>query len=344
VRRTALLPSLALLLTGLASGCTSSASDTPAAATATADTVLFSDDVDGRGTVTQHADGSRTVTSSWGEVTVPADPERVVAVIGDIDLETMLALDARPIAAGTQGGTIEEGFAPHLAGMTDGIEPLAWADGAPAEQIAGLEPDLIFAPTENEFDVLGDVAPTVPRGAWDGDWKQDLRYVAAVLGRSDEAEELLEEFGQRAADIRDGLGERAGNTVASAQLYGDHAQIGLDGPASFSTAVLSEVGLEPIALSESGEEFGVDLSMERLPDIDADHVFWQVRQGDDGEPDHAGIEVLRANALWERVPAVAADQVHLVDNRPWYFPTILGAHVILDDVEAALLEDEASDD
>lgn len=343
MHRTVLLPSLALVLPGLAAGCASSASDAPAAASTTADTVLFSDDVDGRGTVTEHPDGSRTVTSSWGEVTVPADPERVVSVIGDIDLETMLALDTRPIAAGTQGGTIAEGFAPHLAGMTDGIEPLAWSDGAPAEQIAGLDPDLIFAPSADEFDVLGDVAPTVPRGAWDGDWKQDLRYVAAVLGRSDEAEALIEDFEQRAADIRDRLGDRAGSTVASAQLYGDHAQIGLDGPAAFSTAVLSEVGLEPITLSESGEEFGVDLSLERLPEIDADHVFWQVRQGDDGAPDLAGLDVLRDNALWERVPAVAADQVHLVDNRPWYFPTILGAHVVLDDVEAALLEAEATD-
>lgn len=32
-----------------------------------------------------------------------------------------------------------------------------------------------------------------------------------------------------------------------------------------------------------------------------------------------------------------AGRVHFVDNRPWYFPTILGAHVILDDVERALL-------
>lgn len=269
---------------------------------------------------------------------MPADPERVVSVIGDIDLETMLALGAQPIAAGTQGGTLAEGFAPHLAGLTDGIEPLAWADGAPAERIAGLEPDLIFAPSENEFDVLGEIAPTVPRGAWRGDWKQDLRYVAAVLGRSDEAEDLLEDFEQRAADIRERLGERAGATVASAQIYSDHAQLGLDGPPSFPTQVLTEVGLEPIALTESGEDFGVDLSLERLPDIDADHLFWQVRQDDAGEPDLAGLEVLRQNALWQRVPAVATDQVHFVDNRPWYFPTILGAHVVLDDVETALLD------
>lgn len=56
--------------------------------------------------------------------------------------------------------------------------------------------------------------------------------------------------------------------------------------------------------------FGVDLSLERLPDIDADHIFWQVRQDDDGQPDLASIDLLEANPLWERLPAVAEGHVH----------------------------------
>lgn len=326
-------------------GCTASTrEDAPAVPAAAVG--LFADDepVDGRGDVTQNADGSRTVTSSWGTVTVPAEPERVVSVIGDMDFETMLALGSKPIAAGTQGGTLEEGFAPHVADMAEGVTPLAWSDGAPAEQIAALQPDLVFAPSQEEYDVLAGIAPTVPRGAWNGDWKQDLRYVAAVLGRSDDAEALLDAFETRAADISRQLEDTLGSaTVASAQIYADHSQIGLDGPASFSTEVLSEVGLEPIPLTRTGEPFGVDLSLERLPDIDADHLFWQVRQDDNGQPDLAGIEVLEANPLWERVPAVAADRVYFVDNRPWYFPTILGAHVILDDVQQALLDADTAD-
>lgn len=70
--------------------------------------------------------------------------------------------------------------------------------------------------------------------------------------------------------------------------------------------------------------------------LDADWLFWQVRQDDDGEPDHAGLDVLRANPLFERIPAVTAGRYIEVPNRPWYFPTILGANQILDDIEEAL--------
>src|SRR5215207_3363314 len=56
---------------------------------------------EGRGVVTENADGTRTVTSSYGTALVPADPQRVVSVIGDIDFEAMLALGVVPVGAGT---------------------------------------------------------------------------------------------------------------------------------------------------------------------------------------------------------------------------------------------------
>lgn len=122
--------------------------------------------------------------------------------------------------AGTQGGTLAEAFAPHIDHLVDGIEPLPWSDGVPLETIAALEPDLVFAPSEEDAALLAEIAPTVPRGAWNGSWKQDLRYVAAVLGRSSDAEALLAAFEERTADLRTRLARlRAGTTVAAAQIF-----------------------------------------------------------------------------------------------------------------------------
>lgn len=53
-----------------------------------------------------------------------------MSVIGDIDLEPMLALGVTPWDAGTQGGNIESGIAPHLAGMTEGARAARMAIGA----------------------------------------------------------------------------------------------------------------------------------------------------------------------------------------------------------------------
>lgn len=296
--------------------------------------------VEGRGVDTDNGDGTRTVVSSWGTAVIPAEPERIVSVLGYIDFESMLALGVRPLAAGTQGGTLGSGFAPHLAGMIDGIEPLAWADGAPAEAIAALEPDLIFAPDTETADLLDDIAPTVPAGAANGlEWKEDFRYIAAVLGRSDDAETLLAEYEEAAAGLAARIAPMIeGTTVASPQVAYDHAQVYVDSPDAFSSAVLTELGFELAPFVSAATEPPIAISYERLTELDADILFWQVRQRDaDGSRDDAGFQVAQDSPLWDEVPAVRAGTVFPVDNRPWYFPTILAARQVLADVEAALL-------
>lgn len=115
----------------------------------------------------------------------------------------LLGCGVTPVGAGTQGGTVASGFAPHLEGRTAGIQPLAWADGAPVEAIAALRPDLIFAPDEESAKLVADIAPTVPGGsAKGGEWKDNFRYIAAVLGRSGDGERLLDEYEVEAKRLR----------------------------------------------------------------------------------------------------------------------------------------------
>lgn len=316
--------------------------DADAAATAEAEPAdATTDEVppEGRGLVTENPDGTRTVTSTYGTATVPADPQRIVSVIGDIDLEAMIALGVTPIGAGTQGGTAASGFAPHLDGLLDDVEPLAWSDGAPAEAIAALKPDLIFVPNQDTADLLDDIAPVVPRGSWVGtEWKDDFLYVGEVLGRSDEAADLLAEYEGRAADLAERLAPAIdGTTALSPQVAYDHTEVYVDAEDGFSGAVLTEVGFDLHDLAFADDSEGIAVSFEQLERLDADWLFWQVRQDDDGNADQTGLNVLASNPLFERLPAVAAGRYVEVPNRPWYFPTILGAHQILDDVEAAVL-------
>ena len=284
--------------------------------------------IEGRAAVTQNADGTRTVTSSWGTATVPAEPKRIVTILGYVDFETMLALGVTPVGAGTQGGTEASGFAPHLGQLTDGIEPLDWSQGAPVEKILALEPDLIFAPDQDSYNAVKDLAPTVPAGAADDrTWKDDARYVGTVLGLADQAERLIADYETRAADLKTELSSvMAGKTVASPQVAFDHSQVYVAGATAFSSQVMEEVGLT-LAPVLKGSDTHIELSFENLTDLDADVLFWQVRQQDkDGSP------------LWSKLTAVKADQVHHVDNRPWYFPTILSAQQMLTDIETAVLD------
>ena len=293
-----------------------------------------------RAEVTDNADGTRTVTSEWGSATVPAEPQRIVTILGYVDFETMLALGVTPVGAGTQGGTVASGFAPHLGELTDGIQPLDWSQGAPVEKIASLRPDLIFAPDKDSYNAVKDLAPTVPAGAADGrTWKDDARYVGAVLGLADQAEKLIADYETRAAELKTELASAmAGKTVASPQVAYDHAQVYIAGANAFPSHVMQEVGLTLAPVLE-GSDTHVELSFENLTELDADVLFWQVRQKDDnGSRDTAALDVVEKSPLWSKLPAVQAGEVHHVDNRPWYFPTILSAEQMLTDIETALLD------
>ena len=207
------------------------------------------------------------------------------------------------------------------------------------EKIASLHPDLIFAPDPDSYAAVKDLAPTVPAGAADyATWKDDARYVGAVLGLADEVEGLIVAHEERSADLAADLAPvMADRTVASPQVAYDQSQVYVDGAGAFSSQVLGELDLTLAPVAEKSEE-NVELSFENLADLDADVLFWQVRQkDDDGTPDTGALDVVEDSPLWSSRPAVKADEVHHVDNRPWYFPTILSAGQILDDVEAALL-------
>jgi iron complex transport system substrate-binding protein len=304
-------------------------------ATSTADSSAIPE---GRGVVTENEDGTRTVTWATGSAVVPADPQRIVTVIGDIDLESLLALGITPVGSGTQDGTVEGGYAPHLEELTADVERLAWGDGVPFETIAALEPDLIFS--WDEHDTLSEIAPAVPSGSWIGpEWREDFLYIADVVGERAKAEEILGELDGRIEDISSQISaESEGRTAASAQVAWDHSQVYLEPADAFASSLLSDLGLElaPIVADTSGDMVG--LSFERLDDLDANIVFWQVRQGDGGAPDEEGLALATESALWETLPAVQEDSVYFVENRPWYFPTILSATQVVDDVEAALVE------
>jgi iron complex transport system substrate-binding protein len=293
---------------------------------------------EGRGVVTDNADGSRTVTWNGGSAVVPAEPQRIVTVIGDIDLESLLFLGMTPVGSGTQDGTVQGGFAPHIESLTGEVEPLPWTDGYAYEAIAALEPDVIFS--WDDFEALSEIAPTVPSGSWIGpEWREDFLYVAAVVGMSDEADQALDEFEQRMGDVGSEIAATVdGKTVATGQVAGDHSQVWLNPEEDFASSVLGDLGmsLAGVTAEPIGENGWVSLSFESIDQIDADILFWQVRQTDGGAPDEEGLALVTENPLWDSIPAVTDDQVHYVENRPWYFPTILGAQRIVDDVEAAL--------
>jgi len=131
-RLSILVPGLALVAALTVSACTSSdsASDTDSA-----------------------SPGGATVSTIFGEVTVPEDPQRVVA-LGWSDAETALALGVQPVGASDWLGVGGDGLGPWVEDSYDTPPTIIGTNEISMESVAALAPDLIlWTRSSNEQDI-----------------------------------------------------------------------------------------------------------------------------------------------------------------------------------------------
>jgi iron complex transport system substrate-binding protein len=135
---------------------------------------------------------------------VPGQAERPMTLTPDA-LGDTLALKVKPVRAALPGARLPG----YLRGPAQGVElvaPLTKLD-LPATEAAA--PDLILGSKEAQgrlYDDLKKIAPTVMS---DGDdWKLTLRLHGEALGRTNEAEELLIDWDNRLAKVKDAIGGR----------------------------------------------------------------------------------------------------------------------------------------
>lgn len=139
-----------------------------------------------------------TLTGKEGTATIPAAPERVVALGFQRDAETALALGVTPVAMAASvifPSGITPWAQPALTNRTP--ELLNTGEGLPFETIAGLRPDVILATDSYEltdaYDRLAQIAPTVSYiGGPDSDtWQQRVELIGRALGRDEQAKQVL---------------------------------------------------------------------------------------------------------------------------------------------------------
>ncbi|GAA3893004.1 iron-siderophore ABC transporter substrate-binding protein [Leifsonia kafniensis] len=151
------------------------------------------------------ADGSFPVTiaSSLGDAVIPAAPERIVT-IGWGSADTVVALGETPVGveAATWGGD-EDLYFPWVrdAIETSGADLPETFNVYPevdVEAVLALKPDLILAPqsgiTAEDFSTLSAIAPTVayPGEAWQTSWDDQISIIGTALGKSAQADDLID--------------------------------------------------------------------------------------------------------------------------------------------------------
>ncbi|WP_017584846.1 ABC transporter substrate-binding protein [Nocardiopsis ganjiahuensis] len=233
------------------------------------------------GSASRTAEGAFPVTieHEFGSTTVEEEPERVVT-LGVTDADAVLALDLVPV--GNTGYTFyESGLGPWTDELVEGAELTRIdSDSEPnIEQIANLAPDLIIGVSagfdEAVYESLSQIAPVVARpsgtAAYTVPRDEATEVIATALGRPEEGAALNEATDALVEQARAEYPEFEGLTGTAVLPY--DGKYGAYLPGDARGRFLMSLGFvipEAVTEQDSGDEFFVELSSERVDLLDGD--------------------------------------------------------------------------
>ncbi len=264
---------------------------------------------------------------------IPEAPQRIAAV-DTFTFETLLALGIKPVS-----GPFIETFLRDHTQFTDAVEGVIDTDfPVNRESLLSANPDLIISiqPWISEiYDDLSSIAPTVSI-RYDGDnaWQAVVNTVGVAINQQDALDAGFAAYNDRLTTFKSLTEAAPVGDVAIVFLLPDQLYPFMN--TTFSGQILEDAGLNfPAALVEAAAGGDLtDISAERLDLLgSAEHIF-VVTSGfsDEDLAQYAElIATLEANPLWNTLPAVQADNVHIV-GRDWLGSSLVAANVVVDDL------------
>ncbi len=248
----------------------------------------------------------RTITHKYGETEVLAKPDRVVSV-GYSEQDTLLALGVKPVGLRDWYGDQPFAVWPWAQDELGDAEPeIIGAGELDIEAIAALDPDIIVGVTsgmtEEEYDLLSQIAPTIPQPGeyidYGTPWRVETRMIGEALGLSSEAEEVISNIEAQYAAIREEHPGFEGATTAVAFYFEE--QPGAYASQDARSVILQELGFViPDEFDElAGDSFFFSVSQEQIDVLDQDVIVWisSTEEGLDTLRELPTREFLTANA------------------------------------------------
>ncbi|WP_366295079.1 AraC family transcriptional regulator [Paenibacillus sp. AN1007] len=270
---------------------------------------------------------TRTISTIKGDVIVPANPERVVVLYlqGDV-----VALGVKPIAT----SDVYDGAA--YKGELEGVDSLGtWFEPNP-EAIIDLNPDLIIVPSEETYDTLKNIAPTVYIPYEKMTTEERLHSIASIFGKEKEAEILINNLNSKVEDGKKKLADAGildktisiiegglkSMVVVESKQFGRGSQVVYEYLEMKAPEVLQD------KIDVISEAAGSTISMEVLPEYIGDYVFRSVYKGADN---------LTNNPIWRSIPAVKEGRLIEIDFDFFYYSDVYSINKQLDFVVDKLL-------
>ncbi|TVP63632.1 MAG: iron-siderophore ABC transporter substrate-binding protein [Nodularia sp. (in: Bacteria)] len=273
----------------------------------------------------------RIVKHLMGETCVPNNPQRIVVLDGP-SLEIALALGLKPVGA----AVLLEEFYSYLQNKAQGVAIFGESGQPNLEKILTLKPDLILSvsnviQTGSLYNQLSQIAPTVTCEGWDDKivrWQECFQSFAEALGKSSEADIIVNNYQQRVAKLQQALGDSLHTTeVSLVRIYADRIRLRGEG-GHLCSMVIQDVGLPRSPIQKKG----IDISIESIEYADGDVIFLQQY------PQADNYNYILNHPLWLQLNAVQSGKVYEVGDDYWHGGSYIAANLILDDLFKYLVQ------
>lgn len=269
-----------------------------------------------------------TFTHAFGETTVTAKPERIIT-IGWITQDAVLALGEVPVAIPEQmWGGDAKGVLPWVNDAVAALgkplpEIINFDTDIPYERLLALSPDLILAPysglTQDQYDRLAVIAPTVAyTGApWAGSWQDIMLTTGKALGKSAEAQAIVDGVNAKFAAAAAAHPEFNGKTFTFGSLWVGASGMNVYAATDPRIPMVEQLGftVSPgvVELSKQPGYF-FDVSLENLSTVDADVLILL----DEGGPES---DALYEQDLIKRFAPVADGRLSRLTGKSYVMAT-----------------------
>ncbi|GAA3411305.1 ABC transporter substrate-binding protein [Paenibacillus hodogayensis] len=316
--RSVRLPAIAvLMLAVLLTACgTKPETDTKTTAPAVTNGAASTDKTSANGS-TAAKPQMRMFTDDLGrKVEIPVAPQRIV--VSDFSAE-MLAVGVKPIAAGNNDFKIV-----FTQSQMNGVGKIG--DPPNAENILQLDPDLIVMSTiapqiyPKVTEQLEKIAPIVYFSFEQDPIYETFPKIADAVGKPQEAKAWIEGYEKERKQAQEQVKAAIGDETVSVfriekgrlRVYLNRNFAGYTVRTALQTKPPAAVAAE-LAKAKYGS--AVEISLEKLPEYAADHLFVIVRgQGDD----QGAFKEIEQSAIWKSLPAVQKGRLYFIDTDTYY--------------------------
>lgn len=178
---------------------------------------------------------------------------------------------------------------------------------------------------------LEQIAPVHVIPLYKGNWRDQLRATARIVGAAEEAEVWLQGYDHRVKLVRERLTETLGTqTVWIVSLMKNSFYLL---PTQGMRDMFSDLQLHAPAGSETYIQNRRGLSLEELAVFDPDHILLNIQQ--ETETLH-NWERIKNSLLWQDFRAVRNNRVHAISSDPWREYSAHASERMLHDLEELL--------